>query len=90
MLLDLHFEARKSVEVRRKKVIFCPNGSDIEMEKIALDRVVLPEDLKSDILSSIDTFFKKINTFRGMGVPSKRGFLFTGEPGNGKTLLCFA
>ena len=90
LLVDFDSEARKTVEVQRKKIIFCPNGPDINMEKVDLDRVILPKELKNDIISSTETFFKRIDSFKGMGVPSKRGFLLTGEPGNGKTLFCFA
>ena len=90
LLTNLHFAEQKNVEIRRREVIFCLNGQDIDIEKIALERVILPHDLKSDIISSTETFYKRIDSFKGMGVPSKRGFLFTGQPGNGKTLLCFA
>jgi len=90
LLMDLDSLERDQVKVESRKVIFCPNSPSIEMEKVELDRVILPGGLKRDILSSIDTFYKRIDLFKGMGVPSKRGFLLTGEPGNGKTLLCFA
>jgi len=90
LLTNFHYAQQENTEIKRKKVIFCLNGADIEIEKIALDRVILPSDIKSDILNSTETFYKRIDSFKGMGVPSKRGFLFTGQPGNGKTLLCFA
>jgi len=70
--------------------IFCANGPDIELEDVAFDRVVLPEGMKQDIISSTEVFFKRTDAFNGIGVPSKRGFLLTGEPGNGKTLMCHA
>ena len=90
LLTNLYYVDQKNIEIKRKKVVFCPNGPNIEMAKVDLERVILPSDIKSDILHSAETFYKKIDSFRGMGVPSKRGFLFTGQPGNGKTLLCSA
>lgn len=90
LLMALHKMERAETEVRRREVIFCPNGPDIDLEVVELDRVVLPKDLKSDIVGSTETFFKRIDAFRGIGVPTKRGFLLVGDPGNGKTLLCYA
>ena len=70
--------------------IYCPNGSNIQLSHVDFDRIVLPATLKQDIVSSTEVFFKRLDTFRGIGVPGKRGFLFVGNPGNGKTLLCHA
>ena len=89
--MDLLFKAdSQECDQDRQHKVFCPNGRHIDLEEVALDRVVLPDELKSDIVSSTEVFFRRIETFRGVGVPSKRGFLFVGEPGNGKTLLCHA
>ena len=90
LLTDLHYAEQETTKAECKKVIFCHNGPNIEIERITLNRVILPFELKNDIISSTEIFFKKIDFFKNMGVPSKRGFLFTGPPGNGKTLLCFA
>ncbi|GEM_PF-2299563 len=70
--------------------IYCLNGSNIKLSHVDFDRIVLPAALKQDIVSSTEVFFKRLDAFRGIGVPGKRGFLFVGDPGNGKTLLCHA
>lgn len=90
LLMALYNLDREETAVRRRDVIFCANGPDIGLEIVDLDRVVLPGCLKSDIIGSTETFFRRIDAFKGIGVPSKRGFLFLGDPGNGKTLLCYA
>jgi len=75
---------------RSRTTIYCPNGPDIPLDRVEFDRLILPVELKQDVIGSTEVFFKRLNAFRGIGVPNKRGFLFVGEPGNGKTLFCHA
>ncbi|HWY33460.1 MAG TPA: ATP-binding protein, partial [Nitrosopumilaceae archaeon] len=44
----------------------------------------------NDILLNIENFFASKEIYQKLGVPCKRGFLFLGPPGNGKTSLCRA
>ncbi|MBI2920784.1 MAG: ATP-binding protein [Planctomycetes bacterium] len=55
---------------------------------IGWDDLVLPASLKSDIRGNVETFFRGRALYERMGLAWKRGFLFVGPPGNGKTLLC--
>jgi SpoVK/Ycf46/Vps4 family AAA+-type ATPase len=74
-----------------RKFIRCLNTrEDIQVRDISFDDVILPPDIKQDIITSADVFFKRNAMYDQLGLSRKRGFLFTGSPGNGKTLLCHA
>lgn len=50
-----------------------------------LDNLVLRGDLKEEIHRDLAGFFQAQETYQRYGVPWKRGVLFVGPPGNGKT-----
>ncbi|MBD2613423.1 ATP-binding protein [Nostoc punctiforme FACHB-252] len=49
------------------------------------DNLILQGNLKQDIQDDLNTFFASRETYAAYGVPWKRGILFIGSPGNGKT-----
>lgn len=49
------------------------------------DNLVLRGSLKQDIREDLEQFFASRATYEAYGVPWKRGILFVGTPGNGKT-----
>jgi len=49
------------------------------------DNLVLRGTLKQDIQDDLANFFISEKTYQAYGVPWKRGILFIGSPGNGKT-----
>jgi AAA+ superfamily predicted ATPase len=49
------------------------------------ENLVLRDDLKKDIFDDFDRFFASRELYEQHGIPWKRGVLFTGPPGNGKT-----
>jgi hypothetical protein len=51
------------------------------------DMLVLPDEIKNDIRENAERFFTGDKTvYQRLGLPHKRGFIFIGEPGDGKTL----
>jgi len=84
---------RWSNEVAGEVLVF-ENGSfskDEELFKVVqasrLDTLVLKGSLKEEIVEDISMFFARKQIYEKYGVPHKRGLLFYGPPGNGKTHL---
>lgn len=54
--------------------------------------IILPEGMFDFLVNDIQEFYGKEAWFEEMGIPYKRGYLFSGPPGNGKTstIVCLA
>ncbi|KAK3067458.1 hypothetical protein LTR53_015670 [Teratosphaeriaceae sp. CCFEE 6253] len=57
-----------------------------EVMKVTWDKVILDETVKKDLTSVTNKFFTSKQVYEDLGVPWKRGLLFHGPPGNGKTI----
>jgi AAA+ superfamily predicted ATPase len=55
------------------------------LKSASLDSLVLPPELAAALRTDFRAFFESKETFAKYGIPYKRGALFTGPPGNGKT-----
>ena len=86
ILDDLKRYYMKSKNVEQK--IFIHGKRELIKEDIHWDDIILPETLKKDIQLSVNNFLRGKHIYHKMGIPYKRGLLFTGAPGNGKTMLC--
>jgi AAA+ superfamily predicted ATPase len=51
----------------------------------SFDNLILDSTLKQDIQNDLAHFFASRQTYEAYGIPWKRGILFIGSPGNGKT-----
>jgi hypothetical protein len=49
------------------------------------DNVILPDSLKRQVRVEFEQFFRSREAYERYGIPWKRGALFIGPPGNGKT-----
>jgi chaperone BCS1 len=52
------------------------------------DSVILDKSLSWEILQDMQTFTQSEHWYTAMGIPYRRGYLFHGPPGNGKTSIC--
>lgn len=55
-----------------------------------LETVFLPSAQKARIVADVEAFIATKPTYRRRGTPYRRGYLFTGKPGTGKSSLIFA
>ena len=58
----------------------------LAVQKASWDKVILDEKMKEELTSVVDKFFDSKAVYEDLGVPWKRGLIFGGEPGNGKTI----
>lgn len=56
------------------------------MNRSSWDDVILDEDLKNDLVGNVLRFFDSQDQYARLRVPWKRGIIFHGPPGNGKTI----
>lgn len=55
------------------------------VDEHALDNVFLPDNLKDDIIADFESFLGSKAEYGKLGLPWRRGYMFIGPPGNGKT-----
>jgi SpoVK/Ycf46/Vps4 family AAA+-type ATPase len=65
--------------------ILVVNGINLAKPKTSWDEVVLLGTLANEIRRNVDGFFQSADKYRESGLPYRRGFLFAGPPGCGKT-----
>lgn len=51
------------------------------------EKVYMPENMREDIDQQVEQFYARPDLFRNLGLPHRRGFLFVGPPGCGKTMM---
>lgn len=56
------------------------------VQKSRWEDVILEEGMKKQIISDVENFFDGRETYQNLKVPWKRGVIYYGPPGNGKTI----
>ena len=55
-----------------------------------IDNVIMNEKIKREFITDVNNFLKNKSWYQDRSIPYKRGYLFYGTPGNGKTSLALA
>ncbi len=97
LLLDLLTEAREQYLASQPKAVMFFRWSQyqhefvsVNVEPRSLESVYMPEGLLHDILGDVRFFLESRQMYRDLGTPYRRGHLFEGPPGTGKTTLILA
>ena len=56
------------------------------VQKASWDDVILEKSMKNSIIKDVENFFESRDTYERLKVPWKRGVIYYGPPGNGKTI----
>lgn len=83
LALDRYGQARYKGE---QKEILVVNGDNIPLPAASWDDVVLPTGMARAIRTNVQAFFDNAARYAELGIPHRRGFVFAGPPGCGKTL----
>jgi len=83
---DMHecFRAENTDGMIEVEVI---HGSSIYLTPTSDEWIFLPTSIKNDIEQQVLSFFRDQHAFVKFNIPYRRGFLFVGTPGGGKTMM---
>lgn len=90
-LIKTTYEEYEKTKEENKEIYVYTNSYDFwnktkSLNK-SLDDIILPDDYKNKIVHDLDEFLKGYEKYKKLNIPYKRGYLFYGQPGNGKTSL---
>lgn len=75
---------RQEVESKTERYLETAYGRTRLQARYDWDSVVLDANTTRMVRTDFELFFQRENWFREHGLPYRRGYLFYGEPGNGK------
>ncbi|NLB60100.1 MAG: ATP-binding protein [Lentisphaerae bacterium] len=82
----LALEQQRRPQAEEHIWIHTTSGPDIKLNPRD-EQIYLPGTLQQDIEAQCLSFFEDRQIYDQLGVPYKRGFLFVGQPGTGKTMM---
>lgn len=86
-----YFKEKETNEVRVYANNQWGDWSCINKNRVkTFDQLILPREVKADIIGDMDEFINSIKWYTDRGIPYKRGYCFHGRPGNGKTTIAMA
>lgn len=82
--ISTHFGARSN---KRILTVHVQDGPNMVLDLRKDERPFLPDDTLNDIEQQTDQFFGNAALYKKMDIPYRRGLLFAGAPGTGKTMM---
>ena len=72
-----------------KDNVFDQDGQFINLPQVSFDDIFLDEEIRNEVQTNIIDYIdeKKVLLKKHNGIPTKRGIIFVGAPGTGKTFL---
>lgn len=93
-LVDLVAHIRESIKEERPITVSVCRWGDWRPLRISkprpLDNIFMPAGFKERIVSDLERFLARQEWYNERGIPWRRGYLFTGPPGTGKSSLAIA
>jgi len=90
-ILDSFLEDLHDFHYKGSLKIFVPDGFRWRLQKATnpreWDTLVFPNTIKEDVVNDIKWWKSAQSTYERLGIPYRRGYLFYGEPGTGKSSL---
>ncbi len=72
---------------RSSQEIYVVGGDPVSYETgISWEDIFIPKDLEDEIRTSVEGFLNSEKFYKENSIPWKRGMIFWGDPGNGKTM----
>jgi len=94
LLRQLCLDAADSFRHKEKYVyeVNLPGGSywdevNSKPHPRTFDSLILDHEIKQDIINDVNLFISSEEKYRRLDIPYRRGFLFEGPPGNGKSTI---
>lgn len=82
-------ECNRLAYVHEDRVIVIGGNQDSFVPTVQWSEIVLPAELKRDILDDVRGFYDKgVDIYRRLNLKPFRKLLFAGVPGTGKTMMC--
>jgi hypothetical protein len=81
------FKAFSILKERQRPTIRVYRGGEMKRPSLSWCDIILPSVMKKEVRWHVESFMAGESAYKRLGVPYKRGFLFVGPPGNGKTML---
>ena len=89
----LHAVCEWSSEVRSEILVFDDGWWEKDedlfkaIKSASFENLILPDELKQGVINDFDRFIASRAAYQEYNIPWKRGILFVGPPGNGKTQM---
>jgi ATP-dependent 26S proteasome regulatory subunit len=87
LLADLGRVLCKQFQPREHIRVHCHGGQDIYLPAEDDEAIFLSEELRTDIETQVSSFFADGSRYAALGLRHRRGFLFVGPSGTGKTMM---